>query len=272
MLKQLFSFYILACLFSWLVWLPLYAPALGLSSYEPFLFQHGLGALGPAIASAVMTWRYQGVEGLRQLFERAFKPGKVLFLLVALFSPFFIEVIGSIVVWIQTGRIPDLQEFGKSKEFPSSSLLSLFIYNLFFFGYGEELGWRGFALPVLQSRWSALWSSIVLTFFWALWHWPLFLYRPGYLQMDAMGAIGWLMSLLTGSVLLTWLFNSSGGSLLVCAIFHSTIDLAFMSDKVDPEVIGLTGILIVIWGILTVVICKPRHLSHLPRIGTSPAQ
>lgn len=43
----------------------------------------------------------------------------------------------------------------------------------------EELGWRGYAIDALQARWSALVSSLVVGFFWSVWHWPLFFIRDG---------------------------------------------------------------------------------------------
>ena len=147
------------------------------------------------------------------------------------------------------------------KEFPEFNLLTFFIYNLIFFGFGEEVGWRGFALPRFQAKFNALTSGLILTVFWALWHWPLFFYRPGYVSMDMAGIFGWVFSLLTGSILLSWLHNSSRGSILICAIFHSTIDIAFTADLPDKAVVGYMGFLITVWGILTIVIFKPRNLA-----------
>ena len=162
--------------------------------------------------------------------------------------------------------MPDLSGLGISREFPGFSILTFFCYNLLFFGFGEETGWRGFVLPRLQSKYNALMASVLLTLFWALWHWPLFFYRPGYTTMDLAGVFGWVFSLLTGSILLTWLYNSSRASILICAIFHSTIDIAFTSDMSDKNIMTYMGILITVWGILTFVIFKPRNLSNQEKV------
>jgi len=50
-------------------------------------------------------------------------------------------------------------------EFPQFNLLTFFIYNIIFFGFGEEVGWRGFALPRLQNKFTALAANIILTLF-----------------------------------------------------------------------------------------------------------
>ena len=118
---------------------------------------------------------------------------------------------------------------------------------------------------------NALTASIVLTIFWALWHLPLFYYRTGYMTMDMAGIFGWVFSLLTGSILLTWLFNSTRASILICAIFHSTIDIAFTTDLADKSIVSYMGILITVWGILTIIILKPKNLATIEREkNTSP--
>jgi membrane protease YdiL (CAAX protease family) len=132
--------------------------------------------------------------------------------------------------------------------------------------FDEEIGWRGFALPRLQDKTNALVSSLVLTVFWALWHIPAFFYRPGFLTMDFAGIIGWFFSLLTGSVLLTWFYNSSRGSIFICAVFHTTIDIAFSADFVDKSILNYMGFLITLWCILTVIILKPKNLATNGRV------
>jgi membrane protease YdiL (CAAX protease family) len=139
-------------------------------------------------------------------------------------------------------------------------------YNVASFGYGEEVGWRGFALPRLQARHSALVSSLLLTLGWALWHVPLFLYRPGYTGMGVAGIAGWLFSLVTGSVLLTWLYNGSRGSLLTVALFHAAIDVVFTAESSSPLVVNTAGALITVWGVLVVVAAGPRYLSKQGKV------
>jgi membrane protease YdiL (CAAX protease family) len=261
MLKQLFVYFGLAYFISWVIWLPLYGPAFGVTGLPVLPFHHALGGLGPLIASLLTTWIFLKKEGLKQIAGKLLQATPLMYLGIALLSPFLLLMMAAAINYIGSGVPVDISGVLNPKEFPSFNLFGFFIYNLVFFGFGEEVGWRGFALPRLQNKFNALTSSVVLTIFWAMWHWPLFYYRPGYTSMDTAGLFGWLFSLLTGSVLLTWLYNSSRASILVCAIFHSTIDIAFTADVSNKNIVNYMGFLITVWGILTIIIYKPGNLS-----------
>lgn len=264
-MKQLFTFIILAYLISWIIWLPLYGHIFGLTNLPILPFHHALGGLGPLIASLITTCIYLKRDGVTKIIQKCFQLNPPLYLLVALLSPFILVFLASLISHIVDKTPFNLAGLLRVKEFPQFNLLTFFIYNLIFFGFGEEVGWRGFALPRLQNKMNALFSSIVITLFWGLWHLPLFFYRAGYTSTDVAGALGWISSLLTGSILLTWLYNSSRASILICAVFHSTIDIAFTSDISNKNIINYMGFLITVWGILTIIIFKPKNLSKKPR-------
>ena len=84
--------------------------------------------------------------------------------------------------------------------------------------------------------------------------------------MGFAGIMGWVFSLLTGSILLTWLYNSSKASILICAVFHSTVDIAFTADLAGVNVVNYMGFLITVWGILTILIFKPKDLTTNERL------
>ena len=265
MMRQLVWFFLLAYSISWLIWVPLWLPALGIHGLPLFPMNHALGGLGPMLAAVICTAAFKGRTGLEQLGRNAFTLRAPLLLLVALLAPFVLAALSIALSAALHGTELTIGGLLRNKEFPQWSLAALFAYNLIFFGFGEEVGWRGFALPRFQTKHNALWSSVLLALFWAAWHLPLFLYRPGYTSMDAAGAFGWLVSLLTGSVLLTWLFNSTRGSILAVALFHATVDMPFTAELPDERVVGYLGMFITLWGIATVVIFKTRDLSKVPK-------
>lgn len=207
------------------------------------------------MASFVCTWFYGGYDKVQKLFAACLKWQPLTLLLVALFSPILLEIAAALIAVGKDGYILDGQSLFAPRDNPKMGFVPFFLYNLLFFGYGEEVGWRGFALPHLQKSMKPITAALVLTVMWALWHWPLFLYRPGYVNMDISGAAGWAVSLLTGSLLLSWLYNGSKGSLLICAIFHATIDIAFTAS-IPQSVVGYMGMLVTIWGVVIVFFLK----------------
>jgi uncharacterized protein len=97
-------------------------------------------------------------------------------------------------------------------------------------GVGEELAWRGFALPRLLERYSALIASLVLGLLWGLWHLPL-------VFTDGLGLFGepiWLLlaDITAKSVLFTWVFLRTRGSVLIAALLHGTTNLFLVSPPV----------------------------------------
>jgi len=134
-----------------------------------------------------------------------------------------------------------------------------------FYGFGEEVGWRGFALPRIQARYTALPSALLLGLAWAGWHLPLFTFSEGLSSLGVGGTIGWLMSILTGSVLMTWFFNSSAGSVLAVAIFHGVLDV-FMTSPVAPQIATVMGAILTVGTIVLVPLFGATNLARRPRV------
>jgi hypothetical protein len=124
----------------------------------------------------------------------------------------------------------------------------------------EELGWRGFALPRMQAQRSAFSASLILGLIWGLWHIPLyFVSGTGQAETIAGGGSGAAAPILIGafviwtmglSVLFTWLFNMTRGSLIVAILFHASVNLgAFV-----PGAIGSTGAASTLYALVTWIV------------------
>jgi membrane protease YdiL (CAAX protease family) len=102
-----------------------------------------------------------------------------------------------------------------------------FLYQALFFNLtGEEVGWRGFALPRLQAHVSPLIASLVLTVFWALWH-AFYFSALG----DPVFTWGYwwdtFLRLFPATVIINWFYTRSKGSILVAGLTHATANTLF---------------------------------------------
>jgi len=92
----------------------------------------------------------------------------------------------------------------------------------------EEFGWRGVALPLLQRRLAPLWASLVLGLIWGLWHMPAFLMSGT--PQSAWDFTPFVIGAIAISVILTPLFNASGGSILLAMLFHFQLNNPLWPD------------------------------------------
>jgi membrane protease YdiL (CAAX protease family) len=116
-------------------------------------------------------------------------------------------------------------------QFSSLSPLAVVVFVLV---VGEEVGWRGFALPRLLERQSALQASLVLGLLWGLWHLPTF-FIPGTPQAG-IPIPAHLVYVIALSVLFTWMYLHTRGSLLLATLFHGAVNtLGFINPAVDPS-------------------------------------
>src|SRR5918997_668477 len=137
---------------------------------------------------------------------------------------------------------------------------------------GEEIGWRGYVLPRLQSRMSALSASLFLAPIWALWHMPLWL--AGWLQGAPLKTpalyAAFVVSAFAMSVFFTWVYNSTGGSLLMVVLLHPTVNLPItlviddLGSRATVPVLLYWGLMIVA-AIVVVMVTGPKHLSRKHR-------
>src|SRR5215213_907716 len=165
-------FFVLAFAFSWVAWAPAVVLSRGPSEPRTLVaLLHLLGGLGPMMSTFVVTALAGGSVGLRELLGRVFRwrVGLGWWVVAVLGTP-ILFLLAAVVCRLLFGVWPDLDEFGRSEEFAFLGLLPYWLANIVFFGFGEEVGWRGFALPRLQIGRSALAAALVLGLFWAAWH------------------------------------------------------------------------------------------------------
>jgi membrane protease YdiL (CAAX protease family) len=133
---------------------------------------------------------------------------------------------------------------------------------------GEEIGWRGYALPRLQAGRSALSASLVLGVVWGVYHLPLFF--MGQAARPPSLFVPFIVSTIALSVVLSWVYNGTGGSLLMVVLIHATFNLP-LTLMIQP--LGSQGTLpFLLWcglavvvAVVVVIVAGPAHLSRKHR-------
>ncbi|WP_157972762.1 CPBP family intramembrane glutamic endopeptidase [Haloprofundus halophilus] len=98
--------------------------------------------------------------------------------------------------------------------------LPLVLLGIFVPSIGEEPGWRGFALPRLQRQYGPIWGTLVLGVLVGLYHLPAF-FTPFLGPITLSGFVAFVLTAIAGSFIYTWVFNGTGGSLLIVILLHA---------------------------------------------------
>lgn len=265
----LFSFFILAISLTWPF---LIADALGswglipfrMPAFGPGILLSLLMAYCPTIAAVLVVGMAEGKAGIRKLFSR--------FLIWRVGLRWYvITIVGVGLLYFAALRI-DVWFGGAAVATPPGRLLMLALQAVAMFLVngivnGEEFGWRGFALPRLQAKYNALTSSLLLGGVWILFHLPLFFTKGGGVggNMSNTPFLAFALNVLAGSVLVTWLFNNTGGSVLFAYLFHAASNTwpgLFASADSDGSIFWMQAILLTIVAVIMVIVYGAENLSR----------
>lgn len=172
-------------------------------------------AWSPTAVALVLTWAIEGSAGVHALLRRLLiSRARIVWLAVALLLPAGLRTV-QILIAHATGAAAPL-------ALAPDQLLGNFAITIVTGATGEELGWRGFALPRLQAQFSPLVSTLILGTIWAVWHIPaFFLFGRIGLSISVLPA---LLTIPALAFLLTLVFNLSGGSVLAPIVAHVTLN------------------------------------------------
>ncbi len=202
------AFFALTYAISWTVWVPL-----ALAQIDTPLYK--IGAFGPTLAALLLTALLSGRGGLKRLL----RPLLIWRVHVGWYLFSFLStaagVLAAIRLHIWLGGAPPT--FNDPAQL--YLVIPVFLYVLFTSVVGEEIGWRGYALPRLQARHSALRASLILGLVWGAWHLPLFWMAGNFHQQIPISLF--LLQTTGFSILYTWMYNHTRGSLLLAHLFHA---------------------------------------------------
>lgn len=218
---RLAAFFGLAFVISWWVW-PLTLLNPDSSPMVPF---------GPALAAAVVAFLCGGKDGLLRLVRQLARwRVPVRWYIVALALPCLLVLAAAALTVAGGAPAPDL---GPNPGW--FMLIGTFASTLVIVGLFEELGWRGYALPLMQQNHTALAAALILGVVWALWHLPELVSDP----TGQRPPVPFMLLVIAQSVLLAWIYNSTGstksaatgehspagtGSVPLCMLFHASFN------------------------------------------------
>ena len=251
--KALIAFFVLAYALSWSWGIPMAAAHLVVRRGEGWPTHYPM-LLGPAIAAVVVTAWTVGRPGVRDLLARIVRWRVPLRWWLAALSPAAFLGIALIAMLVTGQALPRVADFGKFSGLPAIGLAGVLLLITFVGALGEETGWRGYALPQLQRRFSPLASSFILAVAWFLWHLPQFFVIATYRDSSPVQYAGMFLGLLCGAVVLTWLYNRSGGSILLVIVWHGLYNLASGTQAATGMLAAIVSTLVMVQGITLVVL------------------
>jgi membrane protease YdiL (CAAX protease family) len=171
------------------------------------------GVFAPALVALALTAHAAGRGGALALVRRMVQvPSGARWYLFALGYMAGIQLAVALVYRLVVGGWP---AFGETSWY----LLLLAIPFSTPVQSGEELGWRGYALPRLTSRFGLGWASLGLGAIWALWHLPFFFIAG--VDKTGQSFPMYMLGVMAISVAMTWLYWRTGGSLLITMLMHA---------------------------------------------------
>ncbi len=243
-MKPLVSFFLCTFVITWGIaaWAMLFpeqfAAVFGpLTGFSPIYYT---AVAAPTISATILTLVGDGWAGLGALYRRLvrWRFGIRWYALVLVGFP--------VVGWLT------IQFAGSDVKFDYSSpalLLGMLLSLLISGPLGEELGWRGYALPRLLARFRPLPASLILGAIWGVWHLPSF-FLSGLVQAQLSLGL-FLLAALGMSVLVTWLFCHTGESVLIAVLFHYMVNFGF--SILGVPVPALTLVVLVAAGLVVVL-------------------
>jgi membrane protease YdiL (CAAX protease family) len=247
----IFVYFTLTFLLSWLIWVPL---ALDYLSLLPLKLDAGFvsivrlfGTLGPAVSAILASFLAGGGPGVKSLLGqlKRWRVKWTWYVAAGLVFPALIFV----VAWIYR-LLPGVPALPIQPISVAGLIITVIILTISV--TGEEIGWRGFALPQLQKQSTALKASLVLGTIHTLWHLPFWLILG---ELERFGWGYWVLSwiwIMAITIYITWIMNNTGSSLPMVLLFHWSLNVVSVGYLPITTVIPAYIIFIVIAGIIDI--------------------
>jgi uncharacterized protein len=252
-------FFVLAYALGWGWWVPLALSGRTVERGDGWP-THIPGLLGPLTAALVVLAFTEGRAGVRRWLADMVRWPREGRWRLAVVAPLGFLALGVLVVAV-TGDVPPAGDFIRYSGTGASvgALLVAVVVN----GFGEEAGWRGYALPRLQARLGPMRATLVLAAAWTAWHAPLFAILASFKGFGALTLVGFFVGITAGALVLTSVYNGTGGSILAVAAWHGAYNLAAATTAADGTIAAVTSACVIFWAISLV----QRERAGRPALG-----
>jgi len=222
-----------------------------------------IGGFVPSLLGIFLTWKKEGLPGLHSIGRRIIQ----LNLGWRWYASAFVIVILGTAGQLTINRLLGNTFNGSLFLTQLPSFLPLLIIG----PLSEEIGWRGYALERLQTRWNALTSSLIVGLVWAFWHLPLFMMVGTSQHELGIPFFSFLLKMTASSILYTWLYNNTKQSLWSAILLHWLFTYAaqVVSSGItdSPLYNWLDSLPYAIMATVIVLIWKPHALSKSQKIS-----
>lgn len=217
-----------------------------------------LGLCAPFITTLFMIYGSQNKELIGDFYDRfEFSRIKLSFLPILLFLMPCVVFLATMLSLL-FGK--SINQFFLSSAFKSINVHSLFSLFPFLASILEELGWRGYGVDSLRSKFNIFMATMVFAFFWALWHVPVFFlsgtYHHELWNMSSIYIINFFISIVPGAILFNWVYYKNNRSIIAVIMLHLMFN--FWSIVFQTEQFTKCIITIILLIISTIVIVMDK--------------
>jgi membrane protease YdiL (CAAX protease family) len=254
------SYFLFAFAITWILAVPLIISNREILPFEiPQIWDY-IVAMGPISAAFIITGITQGRSGVENLKSRLlrYRVGKI-WIILALFSPILLYISVIVLLELLEMPLPTISEVLELPKLRNFSWIVTILLPALMYGIGEETGWRGFALPRLQENRSALSATFILAFWHIIWHIPFFFYK---FELDLVGTFGFALGIFIVAIWLTFLYNSTNGSILMVVLWHFSWNIVgIIAPLIAEESLYIITSILICFSLILPIIGSPSKLS-----------
>ena len=259
------AFFVLTYVLTWSVWVPMAVGGVTVRQGSAWP-THVAGLFGPMSAAIIVSAVTAGRGGLARLARASIRwRVDARWYLVAL-SPALFFALAAVGMAVAGRGVPDIAELSRFSGLPAVAAPLMWLL-LMVAAYGEESGWRGFAVDSLLRRHSLLPTALVVGVLWAAWHVPSLLVIQNYRDLGSGMLPGFFSGIIAGSIFLAWLYRETGGSILMVTLWHGTYNLFAGTAAAHGTVAAIVSMGVMAWAIVIVGVELWRR-----RRGRRPSQ